>query len=128
MVSKHNFASVDALSRIEFGMTDLSVVPTVGHLALFNQLLQKANRTVEWVYDDPLDTGKGVQPQKDYRDMGLLPELIIKGTKETPLWYVKVLVDGEFYGRGRGNTKKLARDEAAKEGLRKLGIKFWYVF
>ena len=38
------------------------------------------------------------------------------------MWYVKVMVDGEFYGRGRGNTKKAARNEAAKEGLEKMGI------
>jgi len=55
--------------------------------------------------------------------MYLPAEVMIKGTKATPVWYVKVLVDGEFYGRGRGSTKKAARNEAAKEGLIKLGIK-----
>ncbi len=108
-------------------MMDLSIAPTIGHLALFNQHIHKTNRTMEWVYDDPADTENGDQPQNAYRDMGLSPDIMIKGTKETPVWYVKVLVDGEFYGRGRGNTKKAARDEAAKEGLKKLGIKFWYV-
>jgi ribonuclease III len=90
---------------------------TVGHLALFNQHLQKANRQIEWIYSngrDPSDNG--------YTDMGLSPELAIKGTKTTPIWYVKVMVDGEFHGRGRANTKKAARNEAAKEGLQKLGI------
>jgi len=58
-----------------------------------------------------------------YRDMGLPAEAMVNGTKVTPVWYVKVLVDGELYGKGRGGTKKAARNEAAKEGLEKLGIK-----
>ena len=121
--------------------------PTVGHLAFFNQHLQRMNRKVEWVYDETNDTpASQSQPQPQpqstpaaaadqsrselepipgtkYRDMYLSAEVMIKGTKATPVWYVKVLVDGEFYGRGRGSTKKAARNEAAKEGLIKLGIK-----
>ena len=93
---------------------------TIGHLALFNQHLQKANKQVEWIYSngrDPIDNG--------YTDMGLSPDLAIIGTKTTPVWYVKVMVDGEFHGRGRAITKKAARNEAAKEGLHKLGIMVW---
>ncbi|KAG0703866.1 ribonuclease III domain-containing protein [Suillus ampliporus] len=73
---------------------------TIGHLALFNQQLQKANRVVEWIYAD----GTG------------------EGTKTTPIWIVRCEVDGEVYGRGQGGTKKSARNEAAKEGLKKMGI------
>jgi ribonuclease-3 len=101
--------------------TDASEQPnttTIGHLALFNQHLQKANREVEWIYYN------GVDPA-DNGDMGLSPDLAIIGTKITPVWYVKVMVDGEFHGRGRANTKKAARNEAAKEGLHKLGIVVW---
>lgn len=104
--------------------------PTVGHLAFFNQHLQRMNRKVEWVYDETNDTAQSQAqtqtqstPGTKYRDMYLPDEVMIKGTKATPVWYVKVLVDGEFYGRGRGSTKKAARNEAAKEGLIKLGIK-----
>lgn len=43
-------------------------------------------------------------------------------TTTTPIWTVRVEVDGEVYGRGRGNTKKAARNEAAKEGLVRMGI------
>ena len=32
------------------------------------------------------------------------------------------MVEGECLGRGRGSTKKAARNEAAKEGLVNLGI------
>ena len=92
---------------------------TIGHLALFNQHLQKANRQVEWIYSS------GGDPQDGYTDMGLSPDLAIIGTKTTPIWYVKVMVDGEFHGRGRANNKKAARNEAAKEGLHKLGIVVW---
>jgi len=111
-----------------FGHNISITEPTIGHLPLFNQLLQKANRRVEWVYDD-LNVGKalkGDQPDSAaYRDMCLPAEDMIKGTKVTPVWYVKVLVDGEVYGKGRGSTKKAARNEAAKGGLDKLGIKVW---
>jgi len=97
---------------------ELINMPTIGHLALFNQHLQKTSRQVEWVYSDGSCSAGG----NTYGDVGLPPEVIIKGTKATPVWYVKVMVDGEFYGRGRGGTKKAARNEAAKEGLSKLGI------
>jgi len=74
---------------------------TIGHLSLFNQHVQKANRAVEWVYRDG---GEG------------------EGTKTTPVWLVSVLVDGECLGKGKGGTKKAARNEAAKEGLVSLGV------
>ncbi|KIJ69882.1 hypothetical protein HYDPIDRAFT_171840 [Hydnomerulius pinastri MD-312] len=73
---------------------------TTGHLALFNQQLQKARREVEWVYTD----GVG------------------DGTRTTPIWVVRVEVDGEIFGEGKGGTKKAARNEAAKEGLVRMGI------
>lgn len=73
---------------------------TTGHLALFNQQLQKARREVEWVYDD----------------------CVAEGTITTPIWAVRVEIDGEVFGRGKGGTKKAARNEAAKEGLIRMGI------
>ena len=96
---------------------------------MFNQLLHKEDRRVEWVYDDMI-VGKGLKGDNDgsaaYRDMSLpAAEVTTTGTKTTPVWYVKVLVDGDVYGKGRGSTKKAARNEAAKEGLEKLGIKVW---
>jgi ribonuclease-3 len=71
---------------------------------------------VEWVYSDPLKEGSS--------DLNASPE-ITKGMKTTPVWYVKVMVDGEFYGKGRGSNKKAARNEAAKVGLEKMGIFVW---
>jgi ribonuclease III len=56
---------------------------------------------VEWVYSDG---GEG------------------EGTKTTPCWFVSVFVDSECLGKGKGGTKKAARNEAAKEGLQGLGI------
>jgi ribonuclease-3 len=104
------------------------IEPMTGHLALFNQQLQKENRSVEWVYDD-MTVGKALKgdhaDSASYRDMDLPADVVVQGTKTTPVWYVKVLVDGELYGKGRGSTKKAARNEAAKEGLEKLGIKVW---
>ncbi|KAI9000761.1 ribonuclease III domain-containing protein [Trametes punicea] len=73
---------------------------SIGHLSLFNQHLQQQCKNVEWVYSDSAG----------------------EGTKTTPIWVVRAMVEGECLGRGRGSTKKAARNEAAKEGLVKLGI------
>ncbi|KAI0751056.1 ribonuclease III domain-containing protein [Daedaleopsis nitida] len=72
----------------------------VGHLSLFNQHLQQQFKSIEWVYSDSAG----------------------EGTKTTPIWVVRAMVDGKCLGRGRGSTKKAARNEAAKEGLVALGI------
>lgn len=67
--------------------------------------MQQQCRTIEWVYAD----SEG------------------EGTKTTPIWVVRAMVDGECLGRGRGNTKKAAKNEAAKEGLHNLGVFIPYV-
>ncbi|KAA1466570.1 ribonuclease III [Dentipellis sp. KUC8613] len=68
---------------------------TVGHLGLFNQRLQQQARSVEWRFD----------------------ESIGEGTKATPVWVAKAMIGDELWGKGRGNTKKAAKNEAAKQGL-----------
>jgi len=73
---------------------------SVGHLALFNQCLHQESKSVEWVYTDSAG----------------------EGTKTTPVWVVRAIVGGNCVGRGRGSTKKAAKNEAAKEGLEKLGV------
>ncbi|OJT05391.1 hypothetical protein TRAPUB_3832 [Trametes pubescens] len=73
---------------------------SIGHLSLFNQHLQQQLKSIEWVYSDSAG----------------------QGTRTTPIWVVRAMVDGECLGHGRGSTKKAARNEAAKEGLAKLGI------
>lgn len=96
----------------------LTPMTTIGHLALFNQHLQKSDRQVEWIYSDTDEHGNS-----DSTGPGAASEeTLVKGTKTTPVWFVKVMVDGQFYGRGRGNTKKAARNEAAKIGLERMGI------
>ena len=70
------------------------------HLSWFNQLAQRMNRAVEWVYSDGEDSG----------------------TKVSRCWIVSVLVDGKCLGKGKGGTKKKARNEAAKEGLESLRV------
>ncbi|KAG6891714.1 hypothetical protein C0992_010117 [Termitomyces sp. T32_za158] len=88
----------------------LTPMTTIGHLSLFNQHLQRLDCSVEWIYSDVPEEGADVD------------EVTMYTSKTTPVWYVKVLVDGEFYGNGRGNTKRAARNEAAKVGLERLGI------
>ncbi|KAH9855085.1 ribonuclease III [Lenzites betulinus] len=73
---------------------------SIGHLSLFNQHMQQQCKSIEWVYSDSAG----------------------EGTRTTPIWVVRAMVDGECLGRGRGSTKKAARNEAAKEGLAKLGV------
>ncbi|KAJ7637200.1 ribonuclease III domain-containing protein [Mycena rosella] len=88
--------------------------PPVGHLALFNQHLQKGAQHVEWVYSDQHPFGDAAAAEW-------------AGSKTTPVWSVQVVVDGTVLGRGRGNTKKAARNAAAKEGLARLGVAVWWV-
>ncbi|CDO73797.1 hypothetical protein BN946_scf185015.g126 [Trametes cinnabarina] len=71
-----------------------------GDLSLFNQHLQQQCKNVEWVYVDSAG----------------------EGTKTTPIWVVRAMVEGQCLGSGRGSTKKAARNEAAKEGLVRLGV------
>ncbi|KIO12510.1 hypothetical protein M404DRAFT_123522 [Pisolithus tinctorius Marx 270] len=80
---------------------DESSGSTRGHLALFNQLMHKKQLDVEWVYTTSEVGDKNVT---------------------TPIWSVRAEVNGEVYGKGKGRTKKAARNEAAKKGLMKLGI------
>jgi ribonuclease III len=98
-------------------VVELMPATTTGHLALFNQHLQKTNRVVEWIYSD-----SGEPPRNGSSDSNDVSPEVARGTKTTPIWYVKVIVDGQFYGNGRGSTKKAARNEAAKVGLEKMGI------
>jgi len=111
---------------------------TVGHLALFNQYLQKTNREIEWVYSDgdgygfdgflgddkkPGEQGSKLQDGKGLgQDGGGMLSPPRRGTKTTPVWTVTAFVGGVDYGSGMGTSKKAARHEAAKKGLIKLGI------
>lgn len=89
--------------------------PAGGYLALFNQCLQKGNKQVEWTFDD----GRSIQDEEKGNRGSLA---VIGGRKATPVWVAHVWVDGELYGQGKGTTKQLAKNEAAKQGLDKMGI------
>jgi ribonuclease-3 len=65
-------------------------------LSQFNACLQPYNKRVEWNLD----------------------ETIIEN--DIPLWAAKLFVDGDCWGHGRGSTKKTAKNEAAKQGHRRL--------
>jgi ribonuclease III len=116
---------------------------TTGYLSLFNQKLQKSGLTVEWLYSsvtvDEMTGGSGPiinsngnnsrantngssSPTVSSEFVSVDRERVQNGLRTTPMWSVTVKVDGELYGSGRGVTKKLARNEAAKVGLGKLGI------
>ncbi|KAJ7285237.1 hypothetical protein C8J57DRAFT_1290887, partial [Mycena rebaudengoi] len=90
---------------------------TTGHLALFNQRLQQENKHVQWLYSDqhPFGMDSSAPPASG-------EEAFQHGSKATPIWSVQVVVDGEVFVRGKGNTKKAARNEAAKQGLARMGL------
>ncbi|KAF5393159.1 hypothetical protein D9757_001175 [Collybiopsis confluens] len=94
---------------------------TVGHLSLFNQHIQKENRRVEWQYTP---TNPAIDPSA-LGDEQLISPGLLRNMKATPIWFVKVIVDGELLGQGKGGTKKIARNEAAKRGLERLGVEVY---
>jgi ribonuclease-3 len=79
---------------------DRMATTTLGHLGLFNQRLQQLNKSIEWVFDDT----------------------VTESNRATPVWAARALIDGAYWGYGRGNTKKAAKNEAAKQGLRRMGF------
>lgn len=99
-------------TRIAGVHDDIPTAASGGYLALFNQYLQKGNKQVEWKFSDH------EEEERERQD----PMLMVKGKKATPVWYAKVLVNGEVYGQGKGTTKQVAKNEAAKQGLDKMGI------
>jgi hypothetical protein len=121
---------VAVINRVPHGVSDETLVVlspsgvpisiagayTSGHLALFNQRLQKGNQLVEWVYSDQHPFGDDADAEAPADDR------FAHGNKSTPVWAVQVLVDGQVWGMGKGNTKKAARSEAAKQGLVRMGV------
>lgn len=95
---------------------------TAGHLALLNQHLQKGGERVEWVISDqdPFGVDDGAAAA-----VATPADVFARGNKATPVWSVQVVVDGEVYGRGRGNTKKTAKNDAAKQALVRMGVVVW---
>ncbi|KAL5487958.1 MET16 [Sanghuangporus weigelae] len=71
-----------------------------GHLQLFNQYVQQKHMKFEWRFEEVKDVG----------------------TRATPIWAVHAIVNGQQVSVGRGNTKKVAQNEAAREALVQLGI------
>ncbi|KAF7333003.1 Ribonuclease III [Mycena venus] len=85
---------------------------STNHLTLFNERKQKLNRHVDWTYPDHPSVGL---------DAGGVQDSPPRGNKaKTKMWLAEVIVDGEVLGRGEGSTKKVARNEAAKQALPRL--------
>jgi ribonuclease-3 len=101
-----------------------TITTTIGHLALFNQRLQ--HNSVEWIYENSEPSAPSTSSPSTSVTLPVTQphatRIARNSRRSTPMWTVRVLVDGEYFGKGRGGTKKVARNEAAKEGLAKLGI------
>lgn len=67
-----------------------------GYLDLFNLRLRRGSRSSEWVFSRLENT-------------------------EPPHWEAIAFVNGEQYGRGLGITKKIAKENAAKVSLDRMG-------
>ncbi|KAJ8517969.1 hypothetical protein ONZ45_g4915 [Pleurotus djamor] len=104
----------------------------IGHLALFNQQLQKSDLDVEWVYseDDGHNVDTSIAKRSDVPVGAIstgrnVTHTNVNGNAKrstTPMWTVQAMVNGELYGKGKGTSKKAARHVAAKEGLARLGF------
>lgn len=100
----------------------------MGYLALFNQHLAKQKKAIEWVFH--AHTGDDTVPSSGESALhwalqtdatGLLSDG--EGSKTTPMWTVSAMTcEGDCLGRGKGRTKKSAKNEAAKMGLQKMGV------
>ncbi|KAJ7733350.1 hypothetical protein B0H16DRAFT_1381198 [Mycena metata] len=73
-------------------------------LAHFNEALQKAGRSADWVYSGD----------------GSVGSTSVNQGKAKAAWTAEVLVDGKILGRGEGKTKKIAKNEAAKQALSRV--------
>lgn len=72
----------------------------VGHLSFLNQYLHQKKVLAEWKYDSIHEDTKAV---------------IVK-------WTARLNIDGEEVAFGKGVSKKVAMNEAAKEALAVLGV------
>ena len=117
-----------------------STSSSMSPLALFNQHIGKMNRHVEWTYSDgTLNRLEHALAAMDNRQQAASPspngqstrgrnrrsaleDLMVRGSRSTPVWLAKVFVDGECFGTGCGTTKRIARSDAAKQGLQKLDV------
>ncbi|KAF7352201.1 hypothetical protein MVEN_01183400 [Mycena venus] len=93
--------------------SDSNNVKKIGYLALFQMHMQKSDALVEWVYSDQHPFGHSYEAGVDR---------FADANKQRPVWSVQVLVDGEVYGRGHGHKKKVAKNEAAKQGLIRMDV------
>ncbi|KAF7345527.1 WD40 containing domain protein [Mycena venus] len=108
------------------GNGDTGTNTNAGYLALFNQRLQKRGARVEWVDSNQQAFGEGPKELQCAANDNEPDRLALAhGTKSPAVYSVQVLVDGEVYGRGRGDTKKAARNAAAKQGLARMGVTVW---
>ncbi|KIY52284.1 ribonuclease III, partial [Fistulina hepatica ATCC 64428] len=87
------------------GLHDATTSSTTGYLSLFNQIVSRRGTNVEWKFHD-------ASSQSSASEGG--------GSKTTPMWLVRLYVDNELYGTGVGTTKKVAKNMAAKAGLRHM--------
>ncbi|KAJ7663491.1 ribonuclease III domain-containing protein [Mycena rosella] len=78
-----------------------SAVDTCNYTELLYNHLQNSEKHVEWAYENEHPVGS--------------PVLI---------WSASVLVDKQVLGYGKGRTKTAARDDAAKQGLSRMGFVF----
>ena len=76
----------------------------MGHLSFLNQYLAQKKIQYEWKYDSIHEEGNG------------------GAQRLTPVWRAKLVLDGQRLAAGKGVTKKVAQNEAARDALKALGV------
>jgi ribonuclease-3 len=125
----------DASKQVKSGAADQLSSPTMpsppgdvsthdtplGYLQLFNQYAAQQKKAVEWTFDK--STGSSLAPGGN-RAKPVSVDILEdgEGSEATPVWVVRALVGPRCIGRGKGRTKKAAKNEAAREALKALGV------
>ncbi len=102
-----NDSNIEAVRAIIEPLFD-SVDPK--HIVVSRSNVDSKNRFQEWVQRNVTPT-----PPKYFTEQ-------IGGPSHAPEFIAKVLVDGKFYGEGKGRNKKDAEKAAAEDALAKLKI------
>ncbi|EIN10970.1 ribonuclease III [Punctularia strigosozonata HHB-11173 SS5] len=93
-----------------------------GYLPLFNQHMAQQDKNIEWVFTTASTTAEpGATRGNPIR---IDVKAVRRTAKTTPVWHVKAMLDGKCIGRGRGQTKKAAKNDAAKRALIEMNVDF----
>jgi ribonuclease-3 len=101
--------------------TELDEDAQHGYLGLFNQHTTQRKMAIEWVFT--VIYGEGTEQTHVTANMNTntgLPQT--PGGVATPIWTALAIGNLRKLGSGQGRTKKAAKNVAARDGLKALGV------